>query len=167
MLIALSAPIGSGKSTLANAIKEKYGDKIEILKFAEPLYQIQHFCYSIFGIEKLEPKRDRELLRMIGMYFREKYSTILTETFKRNYLKFSNEKIVICDDLRFNDEAELIHELNGKIIRIDASFSDFHITDNQHISENGIDPNLIDEKIYNEGTLDELVSIFECILSNN
>lgn len=59
---------------------------------------------------------------------------------------------VVIPDLRFTNEAERIKRHGGLIIRVDRGYDPV----NNHISEAGLDLNLVDINFYNNGNISEL-----------
>lgn len=62
---------------------------------------------------------------------------------------------VVITDVRFDDEARAIRQLGGTIIEIRRA--DLPPPDDAHASERGIDPELIDAIVDNDGDLDDLL----------
>lgn len=60
--------------------------------------------------------------------------------------------LVVCDDCRFDNEAEVIRQLGGKIVKIIKTGQDENAVGSHHASEKGISDWLIDYKIINNGT---------------
>lgn len=71
----------------------------------------------------------------------------------------SGTTIVVIDDIRYDNEADLIRSLGGKIIRV---VRDGLVSTDTHSSERGISDNLIDHTIHNTG----LVTEFHITLRN-
>jgi len=65
---------------------------------------------------------------------------------------FKNATIGVISDLRFDNEAERIKELGGAIWNVERQL-EIH---DAHVSEQGIDPSLIDYRLDNSGGLTEL-----------
>jgi hypothetical protein len=59
---------------------------------------------------------------------------------------------VVCDDVRFDNEAELIHRLGGVVIEIGRP----NLEQMEHASEAGVSPLVLDASILNDGTVDDL-----------
>jgi hypothetical protein len=60
--------------------------------------------------------------------------------------------IIAIDDCRFDNESELVKELGGIVIEIIRP----GCVPDGHASEQGISPHLIDKRIMNDGTLEQL-----------
>jgi len=126
-VFAFCGKMGSGKSTACQFIKEGIEREVGIIKFAEPLYDIQNSVYDICGLKQPETK-DRKLLQWIGTEWgREKDINLWTNIWKRGvkyYLEQSPTAIVLCDDLRFPNELEALREFGGKVIKIESSIDE-------------------------------------------
>lgn len=115
LIVGLSGKMGSGKSAAVKLLKEKYPKKVKLLKFAAPLYEIQDFIYKTIVPVHNKPKdfvKDRKLLQFIGTdwgrtidpqlwikMWVDRFCTILIH---------DNYEIVVCDDVRFDNEAAAI-----------------------------------------------------------
>lgn len=158
--------MGSGKTTLAGLMSQELksrGYTPVIQKFAQPLYDMQEYIYNRVGRSIPQPK-DRKLLQWLGTEWgRSLDKDIWINLFEldaRNTLFFNDDKIIICDDVRFDNEADIISKLGGVIIEIIASdkVKDQRLlrVNTGHASENGIDPIKIDITIKNNDSLFEL-----------
>ena len=73
--------------------------------------------------------------------------------------------LVLITDCRFNNEAEFVKNLNGIIIKVDAS--ERLTNEDSHVSEIGIDGNFIDKYIDNNGSYSELdIQVRDFIIEN-
>lgn len=63
--------------------------------------------------------------------------------------------VIVVTDCRFDNEAELIHELGGKVVRIQRDNVPEQVGEADHPSENGVAPHLIDITVDNNGTVEE------------
>ena len=119
-LIGISGKMGTGKSTLTRMMS-KHIENMHIMKFATPLYDIQDSIYSKLNLE-LQGEKDRELLVAIGNWARSKDSDIFAKTAlasAEDILKFSKATVVF-DDVRFENEADMIVAMGGLLIRIEG-----------------------------------------------
>jgi hypothetical protein len=112
--------------------------------------------------------RTNEYKHITGREFLQRYGTeahrdIFGQNFWVDYLipnddperlraNFANATIGIISDLRFDNEAERIHELGGVVWNIERN----GIERDDHSSEAGVDPSLIDCTIKNDGSLGDL-----------
>lgn len=160
-IIGLAGGMGVGKSTAVSVIKKEFN--AELIKFAQPLYDIQEYVYQrIFSVyaRKETFVKDRKLLQWIGTEWgRDTISqTLWVDIWKAAALRtLEDGYIVVCDDVRFDNEAETIRAMGGKIIEITSKYADARIdTDagiSKHASESGLSRNLIDKTVDNSDTL--------------
>jgi len=168
MLIAIVGKMGCGKSTVTDYIMDKQDDAC-LVKFAGPLYDIQKYIYERTKLE-LSGEKDRQLLQWLGTEWGRKKSVNLWkdifEADSTNLLKTYN--LVLNDDCRFLNEAELIHDMGGLIVRISGPSRGMHVTGQAHASEQEIELIEEDFEVYNTNGIDTLYeqidSIMELIL---
>ena len=161
-IVALTGPKGAGKSTLASNIEALIESKdIEVvrLSFATPLKMACHIMFGgevahWFGNKKEEilphiGKTPRELMQKLGTDFvRDMVDPLLwikTMRANINNILVTQEdglrKLIIVDDMRFPNEAELLQDLGAHLYSIkieDAAAETSSLS--QHRSEAGIDP---------------------------
>ncbi len=128
VIVGISGKQGSGKTTLSRGIQNSFsgwGISSEVLKFAQPLYEmhdavrsvLQKYGYSPYDYEK----KDGNLLQLLGT---EWGRDTLGEGVWCDILKFranaSESKIVIVDDCRFLNELSAIKEFNNFTVRLEA-----------------------------------------------
>lgn len=169
MIIAFSGPMGSGKSTAIEKLKKCTG-AVELVKFAGPLYDIQEYIYERVQSVYKRPEsfiKDRKLLQWIGTEWgRETISdTVWVDLWKakidslREKNAYTHNYTIVCDDLRFDNEAEVVHSKGGHIVQIicDKTKNRVDTTSGlvQHKSEAGLNPKLVDYTITNNGTIAE------------
>lgn len=138
ILIGITGKMGSGKSSAAEVF-EKYG--YARASFALP---IKWVAQTYFFWDGRKDERGRKLLQKLGDVAREydvdvfcrHMSTIIDG--KMKVKDHDNEpcKIVI-DDLRFENEANLIRSLDGIILHLDSDGYNMGELNN-HVSEKGI-----------------------------
>lgn len=156
MIIGFTGKAGSGKDTSASYFKNSKN-----FAFATRLKEI---CCFIFGLSKeqtetLKEIKDprwgitpREIFQKVGKFIRS-----IDNNYFVNYLK---SQLLACDgnriitDVRYDNEAQMIKELGGMIIKIVRPnyLSDF----DNHESENGIMEKYIDVIIINNGSVEDL-----------
>jgi mannitol-specific phosphotransferase system IIBC component len=81
----------------------------------------------------------------------------------------SNAKYIIICDVRFDNEAEFIRSLGGKIIKIERNMesNDGKTTKHSgHITEKGISPDLIDAIIENNASIEEFQNTVKLVVKN-
>lgn len=158
-IIAFTGKQFSGKTTATNIVKnivEGSGRATRVIKFADPLYDMQNYCYDRLMLTRPKTK-DRPLLQFLGAdHFRKINKDIFLECFEREVKTsrlFSTDTIILNDDVRYDNEAELITKLGGVIIKVEASEEDRasrgEIIGGNHSSEAGIDTSFIHASLYN------------------
>lgn len=167
-LIGFEGKMGSGKSTAIDQLKEVTDYGVMNVKFAQPLYDIQEFIYDRIKQVYTRPDnfiKDRKLLQWIGTEFgRESIRDTLWVDLWREHVRklhFDFPKVlIVCDDVRFDNEAEVIKGLGGHVIRITTDKTDTRTVAKDgimaHKSEAGIDNRFVDAIIENNGTIEDL-----------
>jgi hypothetical protein len=166
MVIGLCGKAGSGKSTAIEALKTR-GRPVSVNKFAGPLYAIQNYIYKVIEPVYNPPEdfvKDRFLLQFLGTDWGRK---TINDSIWINLWKNKVEKvlaqdsnvIVVSDDTRFDNEAEIIRNMGGVIVHIIRDDASAHAVGGTgiagHASEAGISPGLINYTIHNTGNLQE------------
>jgi len=179
-IIGIAGKKYSGKDTLGNYLIEKYN--YQGIAYASALKDV---CRDIFGfndeqlygdkkevVDEFWNKTPRELLQFIGTdLFREHFhecipnigKEIWIQVVKRkilNTLKNNPETKFVITDVRFPNEAQLVKDLGGTIIKLirDLPNSD------QHASETSIDDIDANFNIYNNETKNHLFQHIDYIL---
>lgn len=172
-LVALMGKRSSGKTTAAQGL-ERLGWRH--VNFADPVRAVVHRAYGLSYDEmndavlkervlKRYPfKSPRFLMQKVGTdLFRDGIDQATwTEAFKRATVGYSH---IVCSDLRFPNEADVIRELGGLIIRVDNPLLDHNDDAAQHASETELDKITPDFRVVNDpsrNTVEELrVKILE------
>lgn len=165
MLIGFYGKMGSGKTTAIETLKQR-GRPVYVHKFAGPLYAIQNFIYSLISPVYVPPEnfvKDRKLLQWLGTDWgrgiRESLWVDLWKQRVEQLQKKDADLIIVSDDTRFDNEAELIRALGGVVVRITREDAAVHAEGGtgiaNHASEAGINPELVDYTIENTGNLSE------------
>ncbi len=130
MLIGITGQMESGKTTAAEWLTKKYD--FSIFSFAHPLKKscaeltgldMKYFTDTNLKYEKIEllnGKTTRWLMQSFGTEF---VRNTIHPDFWINRMKQKLDKIsvtgrIVIDDIRFANEAKLIHDLGGKVIHI-------------------------------------------------
>lgn len=184
-LIGLSGVARSGKDTVgAHLIAQHYHH----YAFADP---IRKAAAAMFGLplsvfEGTNPHRDeiipfwgyspRQMLQLIGTeggrnLFRQ---DIWIRRAEQEYINLQDSIAqlasetfgplpagMVITDVRFDNEAEWIRSEGGLVLRVERPGVS---AANDHVSEKGVDPDLINAVIPNHGTLDDLYMITDLIL---
>jgi len=165
-IIAFAGKKGSGKDTAVSLLtgSEEYHN----VKFAGPikamlraLLEYMGFDESAInmyleGILKEEPletwggKSTREIMQSLGDYLREIDPDFLLNCFREASL--GHEK-VSCDDVRKQNECDLINELGGKVARICGRYGS---DEDNHSTEASIEHLDVDFEIDNTGNMQYL-----------
>ncbi len=182
MIIGITGKIGSGKTTLANYLVQEY-DFIEY-SFAGPLKEIgKIFGFSdqqLYGTQEDKLSlhshwgiSSREFLQKVGTeLFRNQLSkvipdmkikhTIWADLFKLQYMKKPRHYVI--SDVRFLDEAKVITELGGIIIRTERKNDVTSCSGYEHVHASETNINKIPFKLRidnNENTLQEVQIIID------
>lgn len=173
MIIGLAGGMGVGKSTAVRLVQEAYFNKpVQLFKFAQPLYDIQEYVYNRISSIYTRPGdfvKDRKLLQWIGTdWGRSTVSdTIWIDLWKNDvnwFLENTPGGIVICDDVRFDNEAETIKAMGGLVIRVTSKQAAARIDTKagitKHASEAGLQDSLVDATVEN----DRMVTDYEFAL---
>jgi len=175
MKLAFIGKMRSGKDTCAEYLQSKFGG--QIVKFADPLYDIQNAVYEIAGLPHNAFTKDRLLLQFIGTDWGRKTidpdiwmkllkkrleKMIQKEKIKQDNYLFEDYKSgsIYVTDARFPNEVEMLKELGFIIIYIERPLESriaAGAKNLEHASETALDNfNDYDFHIHNYGTLQKL-----------
>jgi len=176
-LIGISAKAGSGKDTVA---KNKIDDGWIRYAFADPL---KKFCMEYLGLTYNDVYTEegksrfnsewgmtnREILQKTGTdALRDKFheQIWIKIAFRKINELLNKHKGVIITDVRFDNEAELIINIGGKVIQIIRENHNSVLSDKEkkHMSEQGIDSKYISHTIYNDSTVENLMKKLNSII---
>ncbi len=165
MIIAFTGGYGSGKSTAIELLRKSTTADIKLVKFAAPMYDMQEYIYNRIEAAYRRPKdfvKDRKLLQWIGTEFgRSLDKDLWLKIWKAEAsVNLSIGTLVVCDDCRFDNEAEAVKEMGGIVIRLIRPDNSDHALGGtgfqNHASEAGISENLVDFTVVNDTTVEEL-----------
>ncbi len=150
-LIALTGAKGVGKSTYAEFLA---GENGTVLSFATPIKRMLQALVGkeyVFGSKKNEETHlgvtGRVLLQTLGTEWgREMIDQDIWVKAMRHILTdamFQEYRPIVIDDLRFENEAKMIRELNGEIWHVERK--SYTPANDNHISEAGVTD--IDRKV--------------------
>lgn len=166
-LIAFTGSMGAGKSTAIEQLKTLFDGPVTNVKFAQPLYDMQEAVYERVKPTYVRPLsfiKDRRLLQLLGVEWGRTVlgSNIWVDLWKQDVsnLTFGDptDRIITCDDCRFDNEAEAIRALGGFVVQVtsDKTLIDKTTGVKSHASEQGVDPRYIDAIIENNGSVEDL-----------
>lgn len=92
----------SGKSTASRMVSQlvtQHGDRVEVVKIAEPLYRLQQHVYATAGRRVDLWAHDNEMLRLLAAQLRRINPLFLVEDFLAR-VRASTADVIINDDLR-------------------------------------------------------------------
>jgi hypothetical protein len=162
MIIGLSGHAGSGKDTAAAGLQGYYQ-----LAFAKPLKDGAKPLFDLTDEQlygKLKEKPDnrwsvspREIMQYLGDHCREYNPNFFVINMRSRIEKSQSQGIknIVITDVRYNNEAKLIHELGGKVIKIERKITT--TKHSKHSSEQGILTEFIDYTVQNDGTIEQLI----------
>ena len=151
-IVGLTGPKGVGKTTFANDMPHHR------FSFADPLRSMMDVFLGYFDMEVENFDGDKEKkIPNLGVSFRHAMQTLGTEwgrtrihpdvwveAMESRLSRFGKEQIVI-DDVRFPNEAEMIHVAGGEIWRLTRK--GFTPSGDQHASEAGLPDDLVDREV--------------------
>jgi len=158
--VGLCGKAGSGKGLVASQMKTMcIPDIVQTFPMAEDLKDI---ATTHFGWDGIKDTKGRRLLQLLGTdcgrmyggddFWVNKWKTKV-ELFTQNN---NNTCWIICDDVRFDNEAKCIRNMGGTIIKIIGRQYNMNVSESTHASEQGICDDLIDVYLHNTGTEVEL-----------
>lgn len=170
-VIGLVGKLQSGKTTTANIIKNMYPNVIK-LSFGDLLKEM------LVKAELCKPEElwgdktphSRMMLQKIGTEIIRKQ---VSETFWidkmaekiRNVRNENPNLIIVIDDVRFKNEADLIKYFDGCLIRIKRPGLDTTKDENKHLSETEQDEIIVDHEILNDCVLELLENkVFQTLI---
>lgn len=167
MLIGLTGSMGSGKDTFYKILKNEYDIDIKRLAFGD---NVKRAAYAIFGGDRnkyfgTQEEKNEELpfwkaeLGEAYSTYRKIAQTFGTEICRHNIHQdvwvlsleskvkelLSSGKHVAVTDVRFDNEAKMIQSYGGLVIEM-INTNNTHVG-NEHASEAGVSPELIDMQI--------------------
>lgn len=163
-IIGLVGKIRSGKSTVGGMILDYYGDRSAVkLAFANYLKEMllnAELCTKE-GLWETKSDFSRLMMQKIGTeIIRKQVDQDFWVKKMREEIKIFNNSnkdiLIVIDDVRFQNEADLIKECNGMLIRINRPSLEQNNEENKHASEIEQDNIKVDYTIINDGTTDEL-----------
>ena len=111
MKIALCGKMASGKTTIADHLRHIIGHEggFRIMSMAG---EVKRVGRELFGMEE----KDRPLLQQIGMKMREIRESVWLDAV---ILQSKNHDFVVCDDVRFVNEAKNLKDDGWVLVKLD------------------------------------------------
>ncbi len=163
LYIGLTGKAGSGKGEVAKIIHDYKEASILVCPLA---LELKRIAIDHFGWNGKKDVAGRKLLQTLGTECGREYggkgfwidkwnNTVDDYIFTMRNIDASKQIIIVCDDIRFDDEAQNIITKSGIIWHITGRSHDMG-EQNNHISENGIDEELVNIEIDNSKSLKTL-----------
>lgn len=180
-LVGIIGKAGTGKDTLADFF---VNDNYTKMAMADPLKHICQILFdftseSLWGPSEHRSPKVRKTLQLLGTEVARTIdpSVWVKQCNKRINAFFSNKPDpfnkyittqsptgIVFSDIRFPNEASFLHERGAILIKIERTLA--HQKYKEHTSEltvNNIPDDIINYKIMNNGTLDELLKMYQLI----
>lgn len=167
MIIGITGKMQNGKDTLGKIIKQNYPE-YEIIHFADALKQI---CVNYLGLTDYQVNTGwgkKEFNEFWGMTNRQILQKVGTDAMRNGFcedvwckvmsLRLKEDKNYIVPDVRFDDQAKMLLDKGGIIIKINRE--SVNNTNENHKSQKGISEEFITCHIQNDGTIEELKQKF-------
>lgn len=170
-VIGFCGKAGCGKGTVSNIVQEIRSEQffmgdatVRIFPMAQALKDI---ATNQFGWDGEKDDKGRRLLQTLGtecgrMYGGENFWVNKWQEEVDRCLKYTDYNwckptlpIVICDDVRFDNEAQHIKDIGGHIVHIWGRAYDMG-ENNNHESEKGISKDLVDHILINDKNMNTL-----------
>lgn len=156
-VILIAGPDHCGKSTFANMLKghlERFGKSAVITSFADPIYEIAEHLKGEPIDRENKTVEEREFLRILGTAARIAFGP---NVWCIKWLKkalYQIEDYIIVDDVRFDNEVNFV-QLHATGILVLEVINRTQYSD-EHVSNMGINLNLVDYQINNHYELSDL-----------
>lgn len=175
MIIAFNGGMGSGKSTAIELIRGMTGLVLPNVKFAQPLYDMQEMIYGRISSVYQRPEnfvKDRKLLQWLGTEWgRDTISkTIWIDIWRAEVERLEKlHKVVVCDDVRFENEAQTVKAMGGTVIKISALRGQDRTVSGiaNHSSEAGLPNELVDYIVENNSTMEDYKNSLGYLVTQN
>jgi len=167
-LIGITGRARSGKDTAASFLQQEFGytpvafatpmKKMAAVLTDEHVQAMNHDALKEGEVEWLGMTR-RRIMQLLG---NDAMKPVFGDDIWVRHLMhrldtwYKNEKSVIVTDIRFDHEAHAIMDRGGFILRMHRDVGGLNGEAADHASERGIDPDLVDFDIDNNGTIGEL-----------
>ena len=151
-VISFTGKKGHGKSTACNKLIEMYGDRVVRINFKDALIATmkekmpgvlkdteEHYNMTIEQLFQEKPPVMRRIMQFVGTeVYREFDSNYWVNRWKESVKQHEGtDKIIVTDDVRFNNEFDAVVELGGTVTRVVATNKP--VSHDQHPSETEMD----------------------------
>jgi dephospho-CoA kinase len=174
-LIGILGRLNSGKGTVSARFERRGFARVA---FADPLKQTVYDLFedvpreALWGPSEKRTDEVREMLQQLGTEYARKFRpNIWVDKTRNNIRKYMRRDYrgVVVSDVRFHNEVQMLRDQGGIIIKIirpenelkTKTEFDFHLSETE---SDTIPDSLIDYKIVNAGTLDELEATISSIV---
>jgi len=167
-IIGIHGIMGSGKSTFANLLSKKLEGTVTILPFAKSL---KDFALAL-GWDGEKNEKGRRLLQLLGTDVGRQCisETIWIEKWVDAVMECGSD-FIIADDMRFENELDVVKEFEGYKIKIDGRGyhqptwmeKKFPFLKKQHASEVQISDSKFDILVDNSGEVKHLDDYLQLI----
>jgi len=169
-IIGLSGPAHSGKSTVAKHLIHDH--KWQKVSFASPIKTMIGALgvspSALYGNEKNEScpellgRSARYGMQTLGDWGRSIHPDLWVEHLRMNAMPLLHAgKCLVCDDVRYANEATAIRELGGVIVQIKPSYEGYNASacaNGSHSSEAGLHEDDVDFVLENAGSIDDILT---------
>jgi len=146
MKIAFGSNARVGKSEASNYLVSK--NEGVVLNFSDPVYDIMYYTQRVCGFSEI---KDRDLLRLIGTWARNKDADTWVNILINKILHINNKNIFVSD-VRFPNEYDALKKLGFLIVKIERSGNE---NLRNHESETALEGYEWDFIIDNNGSLED------------
>ncbi len=175
-IIAVTGIAGAGKDTFAHVIRETIPNT-DVFAYAGPLKDACKILFNFSHDQLHHPvvkeemderwkRSPRQILQWLGTDILRNH--INQDFFVMNMkqrIDASKAEYIVISDCRFDNEAEFIRSLGGKVVKIERINA--KTTEHSgHITEKGISPELIDAIIENNGSIEEFQNRVKFVVKN-
>lgn len=168
LVLGFTGLAGAGKDTAASMLADLLPNP-HLYAFAQPLKEACKIAFGlsdqhVYGHEKETPLKlydgvtSRQIMQWMGTELGRNlvHKDVWLKRATLEYsLHLSPNKTFIVTDVRFDNEAQWVHERAGYVIEVIRP-NQHHIATSNHQSERGVDPALIHHTLVNDGTRADL-----------
>lgn len=164
MIIGICGAAGAGKDTVALRLRDRGFFRVA---FADPIYEMLSAMTGLSVGELSDRGRKEQEIPWLGKSPRQLLQSLGTEWGRQSvsddvWIRIALRtariaSLAVIPDVRFDNEAQAIRAVGGSVWRVvRPGVSCLGASTAQHSSERGISPELIDEVLMNDGSLESL-----------